>query len=308
VIFPIPTASDGVRTHADWLEAEALASTDGSISFEALVSVFRRGGGVDAVADDNGNPFDRGSETSQRVAEDAFAEMENRAYACNGRYPFRISQGLISVNAHPERSIYTLLLLLSAVAPTTGHNGTASLFERICTDVAEAYFGGFDEGVRAFRFGSPRKKPLVTLQQAINHLCTELGEGGGVRDEANARHKGDAGLDVVAWKHFPDKKPGKLIAFGQCAGGSTAWDLKLSELDGAKFAKKWLRDAFVVDPLRMFFLPRWVDQEDWTDTGVDGGIVFDRGRIASFLSGRDVSLLGDCKRTTTSLLKRLRNS
>jgi len=117
---------------------------------------------------------------------------------------------------------------------------------------------------------------------------------------------GDAGLDVVAWKHFPDRKSGKLIAFGQCAGGATAWEVKASELDGAKFAKKWLREGFAVDPIRMFFVPRWIDPENWRDTGVEGGIVFDRGRITAFASNGDAELQADCETTARTLLTKLR--
>ena len=304
----MPTASDGAREHADWLEAAALLSREGCVSMEMLVSIIRRGGTVDAFESEVEDYGDRGSEVSQRIGNDAFAELQARATACNGRYPFAVTQGLLSVNEEAERSIYVLLLLLSGCAPTSGHKGTATLFERICTDAAREYLGGALLGVNALRFGAPRHKPQVKLHEAIDHLCRELGEGGGCAHEAKARHKGDAGLDVVAWKHFPDKKVGKLIAFGQCAGGSTAWDLKVNELDGAKFAKKWLREAFAVDPIRMFFLPRWVDSENWRDTGVDAGIVFDRGRIAAFSATRDAKLVGDCEQITKKLLKDFRGS
>ena len=303
---PAPTASGSVTEHADWLEMAALKSPDRSISMEALVGVVRRGGSVDGIAD--GDHTDRGSEISQQIADDAFLEIENRKAACNGSYPFSVSGRALSVRDGAENSMYTLMLLLSSVAPTSGHTGTAVLFERICTHAAREYFGGATSGVEAWRFGSPRKSPHVTLNQAIDHICKELAEGGGCADRKKGkRNKGDGGLDIVAWKAFPDKKVGKLIAFGQCAGGKTDWEVKASELDGVKFAKKWFREPFAVDPLRVFFIPRWVDSGDWRDIGIDAGIVFDRGRIAAYANQVDTALITDCNRVSIGLLKELRN-
>src|SRR5437763_1497985 len=89
----IPAASDPTETLADWLEIEALKAANKQFSLEALVRVIRRTGSTDAVAETTG---DRGSETSQRVAEDAFGEIENRVQACGpDRYPFAVEPGLL---------------------------------------------------------------------------------------------------------------------------------------------------------------------------------------------------------------------
>lgn len=303
----LPLASDSAETLADWLELEALRSANKSASLETLVQTLRRGGSVDALeedTDDGDTRTDRGSEKSQQVAADAFSELEGRVIASAGQYPFQVEQGLIRL-PDPQQAIpYVALLMLSMVPPSTGHKGTAALFEHLCTHAAHTFLGGVANNAGALRFGAPRRKPHTKFCDAIDHLCVQLAEGGGCK-VATATHTGDDGLDIVAWKHFADKKPGKLVAFGQCAGGTTDWDGKLNELDGRKFATKWFRAPLVVDPLRFFFVPRRVANDDWFNASVDGGILFDRCRIAACLKGLDASLLKECEAAVDKIGKKV---
>lgn len=296
-----PAASDPVESLADWLELEALRSRQRQISLEALVRVIRRSGTTDAVEDNRG---DVGSEISQRVGQDAFSEVETRALACGirGAYPFEIEPGLLRLREDRKASPYILLLLLSKIKPTSGYNGTAMLFERICSHAARQYFGGSENSADAVRFGSPRRAPFAKLSQAIDDLCVRLAEGGGCGCPEKAAHTGDEGLDVVAWRDFPDRKAGKLIAFGQCAGGEGDWLDKLNELDGRKFVQKWFRQQLLVEPMRFFFVPRRIPSDDWGHTGIDGGIVFDRCRIVACLQDLDRELARDCAAATRALM------
>jgi hypothetical protein len=299
-----PSATDSTESLADWVELQALKSPEKQFSLESLVRVIRRGGSTDAFESSRG---DSGSEASQRVAADAFGEIENRVKACGAknRYPFKIQPGLLKVRNEWPSSPYITMLVLSATRPTSGHGGTAVLFERLCCKAAIEYIGGSRNGVRAFRFGSPRRPPLSKLRHAIDHLCKQVAEGGGCRHPHKANHTGDEGLDVVAWRDFPDLKEGKLIAFGQCAAGERAWENKLSELDGDKFVQKWFKEMPVVKPIRLFFLPRRVAKDDWHNSGIDGGILFDRCRIVSCLGLIDASLEKDCKAATKTLLRKI---
>ena len=302
--LPLPAASDPTEILADWVELEALGSANREFSLENLVRVIRRTGSVDAVAGAHG---DRGSEASQRVAEDAFAEIESRAEACGvDRYPFVIEPGLLRSKKQPEISPYILLLLLSFRKPTSGHGGTSALFEAICAEAALGYLGGAENGAEVVRFGSPRLAPLTKLSAAIDHMCAVLGEGGGCRHPQQARHTGDDELDIVAWRKFPDLKQGKLIAFGQCASGVTDWQSKLSKLDGERFCKKWFRSMCVVNPVRMYFVPRRIPRNQWEHAGIDGGILFDRCRIIACLPDMSVELRKRCKQNTRTLLTEAR--
>jgi hypothetical protein len=301
-----PAASDSTENIADWVEFEVLRSPNREFSLEGLVRVIRRTGSTDAIAGARG---DAGSEISQRVAEDAFAEVENRLLACgDNRYPFDVVPGVLRLKRQEEFSPYVLLLLLSSTKPTSGHDGTAVLFEGICRHAALGYLGGVENGADAIRFGAPRIPPLTKLSAAIDDLCRAIGEGGGCKDPHKARHTGDDELDIVAWRAFPDLKEGKLIAFGQCATGATDWQQKLSRLDGQRFCKKWLRDAYIVDPLRLFFVPRRIPRSEWQHAGIDGGILFDRCRITACLQGLTKDLAQQCKRATRELLGEARKN
>jgi hypothetical protein len=286
------------------MEYTALRSSEKRASIATLVKLLRRNGSTDAIAGPRG---DAGSELSQSVAQDVFAEIENRRIACGpDKYPFTVEQGLLALKPEPEKSPYILLLLMSATTPTAGHNGTAVLFEQVCTQAALGYLGGAANGAQAIRFGSPRRAPIGTLRGALDHLCSNLAEGGGCRLPQRARHTGDEGLDIVAWRRFPDGKEGQLIAFGQCAGGDGNWEDKLAELDGRKFVQKWLRAMFLVDPIRLFFVPRRIPKDDWEHAGIDGGVLFDRCRIVACLQGLAGELSDRCATASTTLLRRLR--
>jgi hypothetical protein len=300
----VPAASDPTEIVADWVEVQVLRSANKEFSLEACVQVIRRTGSTDALA---GALGDRGSEVSQRVAQEAFAEIENRAHACGtDRYPFAVEPGLLRLKQAQEISPYILLLLLSLRKPTAGHAGTSALFEALCANAALGYLGGPENGAEVIRFGSPREAPLTKLSAAIDHMCAALGEGGGCRHPRLARHTGDDELDIVVWRKFPDSKEGKLIAFGQCASGATDWQAKLSKLDGARFCKKWLRRMCVVDPVRLYFVPRRIPRDEWEHAGIDGGILFDRCRIVACLSHTNAELTRRCTQHARTLLAEAR--
>ncbi|WP_155253267.1 hypothetical protein [Bradyrhizobium japonicum] len=299
----LPAATDPTESLADWMELEALRSKDKSTSVASLVKLLRRTGSTDAIVSAGG---DSGSQLSQSIAQDAFGEIENRAKACGkDRYPFEVTMGSLSVRPKPEAFTYTALLLMSINKPTTGHDGTSALFENICARATLGYLGGSENGVVSVRFGSPRKSPLGRLSKAIDDLCLSVGEGDGCRRPELARHTGDDGLDIVAWRSFPDEKQGKLIAFGQCAAGASDWQNKLAEMDSRSFVKKWMRAPLLVDPVRLFFVPRRVSPRDWESAGIDGGILFDRCRIAACYHP-DPKIEKQCRDVSKAMLKGLK--
>jgi hypothetical protein len=77
-------------------------------------------------------------------------------------------------------------------------------------------------------------------------------------------------------------------------------------MDGTKFVRKWFRDPLVVDPVRLFFVPRRIPRDDWEHAGIDGGILFDRCRIVACLPDLDDDLAKRCRKTAVTLLKKLR--
>src|SRR5437016_1424427 len=98
-MLTVPAASDSTESLADWMEIEALRSREKQTSVASLTRLIRRTGSTDAIVGPLG---DAGSVVSQSIAEDAFAEIENRKKACGpSRYPFDVENGLLKVGPSP---------------------------------------------------------------------------------------------------------------------------------------------------------------------------------------------------------------
>lgn len=283
VLLEAPSASDAVEVLADWIERRALYADDRNASIEDLVRVIRRSASTEGLL--THAEHDRGSEDSQAVAQDAFAEIEDRKQASGGSagaYPFEVGRNYVELKGGFERTPYIFQLLLTYSGPMAGSRKRREIraeviFEDICSEAAQSYFGGSALGGGALAMGFPRKTHKNFIE-AVEHLCVRMGEGAGCIPKRAGARPADAKLDIVAWRHFLDRRAGKLIGFGQCAAGKN-WKEKLSELDEEAFRKKWLREQPAVNPVRMFFVPRRIGRLEWRELAIDGGILFDRCRI-----------------------------
>ncbi len=280
-----PASADPIR-HADSIELDALLSRDKSCSFQDYARNIRLSGTTDALTDVDfeEDPGDKGGEQSDAVATDAWDEIEQRWESCgreNGHYPFEVSETRVALKDEWPSSPYIFQLLLGQfghTASTEPMNG-ARLFENLCSRAARGYLGGEDNCAIARSFGFPRSDG-TNFRDALQSLCSEIGEGEVETSASRIEDQKDSHLDVVAWLPFCDRRSAQLIAFGQCATGEK-WDgTKLSELVPTNFNKKWLRKSFSVDPIRMFFIPRTIENSKWRNAAIDGGIVFDRCRIS----------------------------
>jgi len=288
------SASSSPSEHADWLELRAVAVPRGSCSFYELTHSLKVSGTADAVCDD----VSEDEELITSKAEDAFAELDDREHACGGQgraYPFSLSEQTIELRDEPAHSIYMFLLLLSAFGKDVGPDDfhAERVFEHVCSQAAASYFGAPDPNVGASVFGFPRSLSPTSFAEALDDLCNRLGEGGGSRDRPKRKDQKDAKLDIVVWRGFPDRRPAKLIAFGQCATGRS-WADKCSELDPQAWCSHWMMDNPLVIPTKLFFVPHRIDAREWTHTGRFGGIVFDRCRIALHSARLDTNLKDAC--------------
>lgn len=279
-----PPASADTTAHADWLELKALMAADGNSSFQDFVAEIRRDGSTDAVRDSVEALVDSRGETSERLAETVFYELEDRARAAGDGYPFSVGEQAIQLNSDllETGSTYVFLLLLSKF----GVNAAVGVrvrperdFEDISMAAAEGYFG-HNEHDDSYLFAFPRRTPASGFPAAVDELSRRLGEGGGAKPVAPAAQQKDAHLDVVVWHGFADRRPGQVIAFGQCAAGEN-WTTKLSELpDTRSWYQAWMRDPPSVPAVRMFFMPHRPTRDEWTTRAIVGGVLFDRCRIA----------------------------
>lgn len=232
---------------------------------------------------------------SDRIAEEAFAELGRRCWACREHYPYKMSsQGYtlrLSVDQTNDRHLlYNFLLLATRLDMKNMRrhgdiDGTA-LFERVAALAARGYLG-----CRADSLVFGTSAPSATFRDRVNTLCLRLQEGGGFLDRYGGSHRvRDGKLDVVAWKPFSDRRAGKLIAFGQCKTGTSYRD-SLTQLQPDSFFSKWVLHPPLLMPVRMFFVSEALPDADWGRVAPDAGILFDRCRVIDFVDTLDRDLV-----------------
>lgn len=307
--FSAPSLSDSPEEKADWAEHWAVITKDGNVSFAEIVKTMDLGGSADAEyleeysdkdEDDLSDEQIDESNLYEAAAEATFTEISDRIESCGDQqYPFDVTSQSISVRDGSKHSVYIFLLLLSRYGIVPGDNG-AKLFEEVCAHVLQNFLGGNLQSCKSFVFGFPRRITCDGLETALGKLCNKLDEGGGCNNNRpTAKDQKDAKLDVVGWKSFNDRRRGKLIIFGQCATGDN-WKDKRSELIAPlDWCSKWMRERTYNWPIKAFFIPHRVSLRDWFDSCVDGGLLFDRCRVASLATNLpanlDKQILNWCK-------------
>jgi len=136
------------------------------------------------------------------------------------------------------------------------------LFERICIEPVENYFGG-----TALLYGFPT---TIELNEVVKKT---IGERFIYNPPSNRK---DRNLDMVVWKPFEDNRSSQLVALIQCAAGHN-WKLKLKELN----VDAWCKYVhWATRPLKGFTIPVIIEnEEDMHEHGTDAGIMFDRARL-----------------------------
>jgi hypothetical protein len=305
---PAPSASAAPAEHADWLELKALASQDRNSSISDLGRTIERAGTMDAmVEDDDVAGVDPDGDGASAITSAAFFEIESREQGCgtSAGYAFDVGENSIEAKKKAEETIYVFLLLLARY----GHQAAKevaladSLFEEVSAAAVRGYMGGTAARADAIAFGPTRRKKGTGFRSAVDDLCSRLGEGGGISTEPAASDQKDAKLDVVAWTPFPDSRRGKLVMFGQCATGKN-WPSKLTELQPHAFCGVWMREPLHIVPHRAFFLPFTIPDRTWNIAISNGGIVFDRCRIAAHATDVPAPILKKCRQWSKAVMAR----
>jgi hypothetical protein len=251
---------------ADWLELLALTAEDGNASHGDLQRVLNRLG-VDG--------FDG-------ICTDCMTELHRRVAATRENYPYTFSGTLLSIRGDwREYMPYIFCLLLSYYDEKTkkikGFKHE-TMFEELACLAARNYIGG-----EAVRFGAPRKELPSGFLDALTIVCGKVKEWTPVAGKT--LHRKDGGLDLVAWKHFPDEQIGKIILFGHCASGAN-WNEKINELQPNDFCSLWLGgDKSPI--VKSFFIPHRLPPEIFADRAVSAKLFFDRCRIAHWVQSSD---------------------
>ena len=281
---PFPTDIHDPAALADWLELSAFNADDAEASagdLERRLNLLNHG-------------------RPEEVVGNALTEIDRRTKATGLAYPFvRSSSGsAVTKQANVENGVaYMFCLLLSyrGWKIQRDHLNPWLLFEELSYHAARSYMG------EALLFGTSCRTGRSSgkvFETRINELCRHLGEGCGFNGGRTFGAK-DGRLDVVAWRPFPDGKTSKVVMFGQCAAGEK-WSEKLPAVQPQEFWENWISGHKVSPLLRSFFMPHRVFLHDeWDNRARQGGILFDRCRIAhhaqpSIADSDLVKKLGTC--------------
>ena len=233
-----------------------------------------------------------------QVVGEAYHEIERRKEACRDGYPFVIGEHGYTLHASQKAGnhkhiIYKYLLLATRLNMSNNRehasiDGTL-LLEELASEAARDYLGARAESIV---FGTAAGSDF---QGKINDLCKRINDGDQFYNRNGcSTNKQDGKLDVVAWKHFADRLPGKLIVFGQCKTGTNYRD-ELTQLQPDVFCRNWLFSPPALTPVRMFFVAEAISRLDWGSVSSEAGLLFDRCRIVDFCDGISEDVLEKVK-------------
>lgn len=267
-MLPFPKQPTDAIQLADWLELGALVARDHNSSYGDLERALRRNALAELQTDE---------EVEQKITEVA-DELNRRSQSAAEAYPFRIEGSVIGFPRRLLRLEPYLFCLCLSYFGDKRRPGQTPFPRRLFEDLSSIAAGNYLAGA-AIRFGWPRSRGIPrAFREAVTALCIGyIGEGQTFREQPVGRTK-DSRLDVVAWRDSPDRLPGKLLLFGACASGGD-WHEKVFELNPNSFCKKWMAEQ-PVSFVKAFFIPHRIHLQDWKHNSWDGGIIFDRCRIA----------------------------
>lgn len=316
---------------ADWLELQALISDRRLASFSMLRTIIRRANDdrIKAkVVDPDSDVDEPEPEVTERVTDDleerVFEEIELRKIKVGTAYPFQVRPVADNSMANivvleddwgdlcTGKLFYVFCLLNTAVreglitlseAEKSIETEIGKLFQ-VCSCLAVAGYIGPD----VVSFGFPRPQGNAFLP-ALRAMCDRYGSYSVVDKipygwDVDAK---DGGIDIIAWRHFPDGHAGTYMLFVQVASGKKWRDKSVG--DDVRALKKWFNpggfEHFL--PAICIPFPLWQKQEE-PPKNIDGtkisfsdgvkaafenregkfGVIFDRGRL-SFSAGAAVA-------------------
>ena len=201
-----------------------------------------------------------------------------RRAACKTGYPFeRDMRGSVlkkidstTRGGKPSVNIYLLLGARLAIKDNRVHvdiDGTA-LFKETSAATLKTNLGSGNS--RAYVFGTSNRGAI--FRNKGNTLRNELEEDAQFRNlNAGQIDAWDTGIDTKGWISCKDLTPGQLIVFEQCRT-DTDWRNHAYNLDPAKFSKLWMKEPFLVAPVRAYFVAEAIDRSNWKASNIAAGV------------------------------------
>jgi hypothetical protein len=247
---------------ADWIELE--------LAMNVAIDTMSKATVASVIEQQTGKAADEGLIT------DIWRLLERRAELYRTS-PFSVEGNLVIRSGEvPVTATYLACLFFSLYGVRTKRSDP-KILERIAAICIAEYLGG-----QSYVFGWPPMDDVPTqIPQRIEDLATKMREK--LAEYPSGKYK-DRGVDVVSWKSFQaegsgEHRSGQVAILSQCAAGQD-WAKKKGDvpLDAWKQYIHWANA-----PIRGFVVPGVIQDENWHDTSVDCGLVFDRARICNYL-------------------------
>lgn len=249
---------------ADWIEVTVLARNR-STSHEAILRAAR-----DDLA------------LSEERVSLAFHTLASRLTVLGDSYPFELTPVAIQPRPNARELPYSVLLLISPGSPVRqliwGEPPIEvdAAFERLTALALETLFGS---GAQAIRFGWPGDDDRPP---AFNDAVAWLAKKMGIQIGAGYRQprRRDGGVDVVAWRRFPDGKSGFPVILVQCTLQSRLVE-KALDID-TRIWSSWL--TLDTEPMTVLATPGTIgNAETWNEIAMRC-MILERMRLAGLLA------------------------
>lgn len=293
-----PTDKNQHEVHirlADWVEINLVVGDEPVVSVTDLTAALTADPPDSA---DDSETRERFSDEAEQLADEAFAELGERAKWLTESYPLAIDGGIATVrDAVSNLDLWRFVALLRARQLYPGNLGddgvdSGELFEELTSHAVGAYIGaGLEERIRFGVAGGRRGGGLPQqLRDAIPALSALMHERPGA---SPTRNGGDYKADVIAWRPFGDKRGGQTVMIGQATISEGKWMQK-------EPARKWTDSQtgvvrainFIARPLTaVAFVETLSTVPDDTLNGLPpsfSSVPFDRLRLLSVLSEGDL--------------------
>ena len=248
---------------ADWIEVKALTGATAGRSIDEFTQ---------AAVDELGVTMIR--------AHAALAIVGRRSRVLGDQYPLIVREVGIIKKPNPLNFPYVGLLLISPGLPNRSLTSKEIDIAAIALEdaAAEALATFLGPGGRGIRFawpssiGRPEKFP-----HAIRWLVEQMGASLG--DAYRQPRRKDGGVDVVAWRPFPDQRSGFPVILAQATIG-TDYVNKSADIDLRNWSG-WL--SLDVDPTVAMVIPGTLSNgESWNEMATRS-LIFERIRLAGLL-------------------------
>lgn len=190
-------------------------------------------------------------------------------------YPFRTAGGGIAASPGAADMPWTALLLMSAQSPVRAGLDIAQAAAHLERITAAALACLYGPGTRAIRFAWPSEdRRTPEFPDAVRWLAGEMNVpvGGAYRPP----YRKDGGVDVVAWRPFPDGRSGFPVLLVQCTL-EREYAHKVADID-LRVWSGWL--CLDADPGTALAVPEVVPSgEEWNALAART-VVLDRTRLS----------------------------